>query len=38
VPNMFSEWGKVPKDSAKSAVLTLVLTGIDDALGKHIGE
>ncbi len=38
VPNMFGEWDKVPKDSAKSAVLTLVLTGIDDASGKHIGE
>lgn len=37
-PNMFGEWGKVPKEAAKGAVLSLNLIAVEDASGKRIGD
>lgn len=37
-PNMFSDWGKVPKEAAKGTVLDLTLTGFEDASAKTYGN
>jgi hypothetical protein len=36
-PNMFSDWGKVPKEATNGAVLTLNLIAFEDPGGKRIG-
>jgi hypothetical protein len=36
-PNMFGEWGKVPKEAIGGAVLTLKMKFFEDASGKRIG-
>lgn len=36
-PNMFSDWGKVPKDAVTGALLTLTLVAFEDSGGKRIG-
>jgi hypothetical protein len=36
-PNMFSDWAKVPKEAANSAVLSLTVIAFEDAAGKRIG-
>lgn len=35
---MFGEWGKVPKEAVKGAVLSLNLVAVEDAAGKRIGD
>lgn len=37
-PNMFGEWGKVPRDAVDGAVLTLHLEKVEDASGTEIGK
>lgn len=37
-PNMFSEWGNVPKDAVDGAVLSLTMTAFEDASGKRFGQ
>jgi hypothetical protein len=37
-PNSFSEWGKVPREAVKGAILSLNLTAFEDAAEKRIGE
>lgn len=37
-PNMFSEWGEVPKDVVDGSILTLNLSAIEDAFRNRIGE
>jgi hypothetical protein len=37
-PNMFSDWGKVPKEAAKGTVLDLALTAFEDASAKKYGR
>lgn len=36
--NMFSDWGKIPKEAVTSAETTLTLVGIEDANGTKINE
>lgn len=36
--NMFSDWGKIPKEVVSGAVTTLTLVGIEDANGTKINE
>jgi hypothetical protein len=38
VPNMFSEWGKVPKEVTPGAVLALRLIAFEDPAGQRIGH
>lgn len=37
-PNMFSDWGKVPKDAAKGSILDLKLLAFEDASAKKYGN
>lgn len=37
-PNMFSDWGKVPKEAVKGAILDLSLTAFEDASAKKYGN
>jgi hypothetical protein len=37
-PNMFSDWGKVPKEAVKGSILDLTLTSFEDATGKSYGD
>jgi hypothetical protein len=37
-PNMFSDWGKVPKETVSGVLLTLTLLAFEDASGKRIGS
>lgn len=36
-PNMFSDWGKVPKEAVKGSILDLTLTSFEDASEKQYG-
>lgn len=37
-PNMFSDWGKVPREAVRGAVLSLNLMALEDAAEKRFGE
>lgn len=37
-PNMFSEWGKVPKEAVKGAILDLTLIAFEDASARRFGN
>src|SRR5262249_44093685 len=37
-PNQFGEWGKVPKEAAGTAVLTLRVVAFEDPSGKKLGD
>ena len=37
-PNMFSDWGKVPKEAVKGSILNLTLTSFEDAAEKSYGD
>jgi hypothetical protein len=37
-PNMFSDWGKVPKEAVKGAILDMTLTSFEDAAEKSYGD
>ena len=37
-PNMFSDWGKVPKEAVKGSILDLTLTSFEDAAEKSYGD
>lgn len=37
-PNMFSDWGEVPKEAVKGAILDLALTAFEDASVKRYGN
>ena len=37
-PNMFSDWGKVPKEAVKGSILDLTLTSFEDAAAKSYGD
>ena len=37
-PNTFSDWGNVPRDAVRGAVLNLTLIAFEDAAGKRYGD
>jgi hypothetical protein len=37
-PNMFGDWGKVPREAVQGALLSLKLTAFEDAAQKRIGD